>query len=123
MISDASIQIPASVVPLASARDKMGWLLIDTPSSLLFFQAEDGIRDIGVTGVQTCALPIWTVPIGLGGNAGAIVSVGEAVTRAMGGAWRPPSRDGQFVRPRTRTCASRTSRAAKIGRASCRERV
>src|SRR3712207_7742292 len=28
-----------------------------------FFQAEDGIRDIGVTGVQTCALPIsctWT---------------------------------------------------------------
>src|SRR3712207_7358629 len=27
-----------------------------------FFQAEDGIRDIGVTGVQTCALPIfWTV--------------------------------------------------------------
>src|SRR3712207_6895601 len=27
---------------------------------LLFcFQAEDGIRDIGVTGVQTCALPIF----------------------------------------------------------------
>src|SRR3712207_8460768 len=25
---------------------------------LYFFQAEDGIRDIGVTGVQTCALPI-----------------------------------------------------------------
>src|SRR3712207_3882161 len=25
-----------------------------------FFQAEDGIRDIGVTGVQTCALPIST---------------------------------------------------------------
>src|SRR6202162_3011592 len=24
-----------------------------------FFQAEDGIRDIVVTGVQTCALPIW----------------------------------------------------------------
>src|SRR3712207_9467879 len=23
-----------------------------------FFQAEDGIRDIGVTGVQTCALPM-----------------------------------------------------------------
>src|SRR3712207_6993638 len=23
-----------------------------------FFQAEDGIRDMGVTGVQTCALPI-----------------------------------------------------------------
>src|SRR3712207_9457162 len=29
-----------------------------------FFQAEDGIRDIGVTGVQTCALPIYA-PEGL----------------------------------------------------------
>ena len=31
-----------------------------------FFQAEDGIRDIGVTGVQTCALPIyfsWSTPL------------------------------------------------------------
>src|SRR3712207_6463617 len=28
---------------------------------VFFFQAEDGIRDIGVTGVQTCALPILTV--------------------------------------------------------------
>src|SRR3712207_8060280 len=26
-----------------------------------FFQAEDGIRDIGVTGVQTCALPICSL--------------------------------------------------------------
>src|SRR3712207_2196743 len=26
---------------------------------IFFFQAEDGIRDIGVTGVQTCALPIF----------------------------------------------------------------
>src|SRR5215510_4184055 len=25
-----------------------------------FFQAEDGIRDGHVTGVQTCALPIWS---------------------------------------------------------------
>ena len=25
-----------------------------------FFQAEDGIRDHCVTGVQTCALPIWS---------------------------------------------------------------
>src|SRR5256885_9972918 len=30
-----------------------GWLL------LFFFQAEDGIRDYKVTGVQTCALPIY----------------------------------------------------------------
>src|SRR2546427_5190204 len=26
-----------------------------------FFQAEDGIRDLTVTGVQTCALPIYTL--------------------------------------------------------------
>src|SRR6267378_7044882 len=29
---------------------------------LFFFQAEDGIRDLYVTGVQTCALPIWIHP-------------------------------------------------------------
>src|SRR2546422_2030968 len=27
--------------------------------SFFFFQAEDGIRDVAVTGVQTCALPIF----------------------------------------------------------------
>src|SRR5690606_15858489 len=27
--------------------------------AVFFFQAEDGIRDFHVTGVQTCALPIW----------------------------------------------------------------
>src|SRR3712207_2998280 len=32
-----------------------------------FFQAEDGIRDIGVTGVQTCALPISTREDGASG--------------------------------------------------------
>src|SRR3712207_6727177 len=31
-------------------------------SKSFFFQAEDGIRDIGVTGVQTCALPISAPP-------------------------------------------------------------
>src|SRR5437773_4869337 len=31
-----------------------------------FFQAEDGIRDRDVTGVQTCALPIWPVRTGRG---------------------------------------------------------
>src|SRR3990167_1138686 len=29
-----------------------------------FFQAEDGIRDLTVTGVQTCALPILAVTLG-----------------------------------------------------------
>src|SRR5690625_2346051 len=31
-----------------------------------FFQAEDGIRDGHVTGVQTCALPISVAPLGAG---------------------------------------------------------
>src|SRR5690606_39826056 len=30
-------------------------------SSVFFFQAEDGIRDFHVTGVQTCALPIFSL--------------------------------------------------------------
>src|SRR2546430_5872027 len=30
---------------------------------VLFFQAEDGIRSLTVTGVQTCALPIWREPV------------------------------------------------------------
>src|SRR5690606_39858478 len=30
--------------------------------TFFFFQAEDGIRDFHVTGVQTCALPILPVP-------------------------------------------------------------
>src|SRR5207249_7335186 len=30
---------------------------------LFFFQAEDGIRDRNVTGVQTCALPIFEIYI------------------------------------------------------------
>src|SRR3712207_6872186 len=34
-------------------------------AGVFFFQAEDGIRDIGVTGVQTCALPIYTLPTGV----------------------------------------------------------
>src|SRR2546430_9974035 len=33
-----------------------------------FFQAEDGIRDLTVTGVQTCALPIWPLWWCLGGD-------------------------------------------------------
>src|SRR3712207_6847635 len=38
------------------------WLFILSSYSF-FFQAEDGIRDIGVTGVQTCALPISSVDV------------------------------------------------------------
>src|SRR3712207_4434809 len=41
-------------------------LFICADLMFFFFQAEDGIRDIGVTGVQTCALPIsGALPAGL----------------------------------------------------------
>ena len=32
----------------------------------VFFQAEDGRRDVAVTGVQTCALPICDSDVGCG---------------------------------------------------------
>src|SRR2546430_11352518 len=33
--------------------------VVNSHSLFFFFQAEDGIRDLTVTGVQTCALPIY----------------------------------------------------------------
>src|SRR3712207_6957058 len=51
-----------------------------------FFQAEDGIRDIGVTGVQTCALPISGPTGGAGVAAPALIwSLMTAVNRFLGG--------------------------------------
>src|SRR5690349_22683197 len=38
-------------------QDRVGWESVDSVF-FFFFQAEDGIRDLYVTGVQTCALPI-----------------------------------------------------------------
>src|SRR5260370_31253993 len=54
-----------------------------------FFQAEDGIRDSSVTGVQTCALPI-SRSSGKASSAGFEVA-GESVlpTRGLGLARRP----------------------------------
>src|SRR3989449_10959389 len=40
-----------------------------------FFQAEDGIRDVAVTGVQTCALPIYHRRYALGGAANVAANV------------------------------------------------
>src|SRR2546429_9005088 len=49
-----------------------------------FFQAEDGIRDVAVTGVQTCALPICGIGKGLRhGLAGHAAS--ETELRVMSG--------------------------------------
>src|SRR5690606_39305547 len=44
---------------------------------LFFFQAEDGIRDFHVTGVQTCALPIFKPVAETGGR-------GQSVAHGMG---------------------------------------
>src|SRR5206468_8483463 len=71
-----------------------------------FFQAEDGIRDLIVTGVQTCALPIWACgrPPGWR-NAGA--------SPPSPGPWRPrprshPTRRGRRA-PREISCHSERS--------------
>src|SRR5690349_22800003 len=37
-------------------------IFIEARVDFFFFQAEDGIRDLYVTGVQTCALPISLMP-------------------------------------------------------------
>src|SRR3712207_7816855 len=54
-----------------------------------FFQAEDGIRDIGVTGVQTCALPISRVFLFVRAMTFAIVYVLPLPVTPRS-VWRPP---------------------------------
>src|SRR5699024_3327811 len=48
-----------------------------------FFQAEDGIRDRNVTGVQTCALPIYCVELRqhVGGRKARLRVVADALAR------------------------------------------
>src|SRR5205085_1233247 len=49
--------MPIAVRYTQDAFSRSGWLWpVDAKG--FFFQAEDGIRDLTVTGVQTCALPI-----------------------------------------------------------------
>src|SRR2546422_7561992 len=64
--------------------------------SFFFFQAEDGIRDVAVTGVQTCALPISRHQRfgGFGPNAARSIArtvharrARKPATRPTGGAW------------------------------------
>src|SRR5690554_3627160 len=74
-----------------------------------FFQAEDGIRDADVTGVQTCALPIY--------------ENGEEDQRPFSQFQATPSR---LSVPRPRSGPGPPPRPRpwrEIGRASCRERV
>src|SRR5438876_9964588 len=70
--------------------------------SIFFFQAEDGIRDGRVTGVQTCALPISSpgrTPGGAlhdGGRAGVLPGDGRPRWRE-GGRWDPGLEAGDPV--------------------------
>src|SRR5689334_23800204 len=70
--------------------------------SRFFFQAEDGIRGGTVTGVQTCALPIWR----------RVRRDGDGAQRANdsdGG--RCKARDGSIPRPRVRRAHRRGGRS------------
>src|SRR5690349_21967159 len=82
-----------------------------------FFQAEDGIRDLYVTGVQTCALPIWA-----GGRKSGAVPLGASLAAAYDvvvarGPQGGPRASSSAV---ARATASRPSPREEIGRASCR---
>src|SRR5258706_9680340 len=87
---------------------------------VFFFQAEDGIRDWSVTGVQTCALPICWVRDGVEPPPSAYPRIvdGTLVTvaahaKAFPGIPNFRLPDGNLRPPRL----------DQIGRASCRERV
>src|SRR5438270_9150318 len=97
-----------------------------------FFQAEDGIRDLTVTGVQTCALPI--LPASSGHSAfcweNSMVTARPVLDRTPSvPIVNPLSEFGRFVSDRTEWIADRWNKATggqpelEIGRASCRERV
>src|SRR5699024_11354962 len=94
----------------------------------LFFQAGDGIRDRNVTGVQTCALPIFGAgaqEFGAGEGARGVPAgggrhLGEADGRVRAG--RDLVLGGGAERIAGGTGGGSGS-SRKIGRASCRERV
>src|SRR5688572_31992719 len=84
-----------------------------------FFQAEDGIRDLTVTGVQTCALPILVVSED-------VDAVRDAARRQIGFYPRVPFYSSMFVDagfPEAAEGQMSDRMIDEIGRASCRERV
>src|SRR5207247_6325668 len=94
------------------------------------FQAEDGIRDPLVTGVQTCALPIYSGVRGGECRGGYLMGrlLQHAVTwdrRAVSGVgdYRVSYRAAQRGPEDSRTAEHRAAHSRKIGRASCRESV
>src|SRR5699024_11310151 len=90
-----------------------------------FFQAEDGIRDRNVTGVQTCALPISGSPTGTSWPSS--VPEAQPAARATTAAIPAAARTAGRMRVRIMTVllwgsASGMGSGYEIGRASCRER-
>src|SRR5256885_12087015 len=85
-----------------------------------FFQAEDGIRDYKVTGVQTCALPISSARAA--GLDEATLQQAETNVRAAaaGGAAGGPA--GATASEAYNKAFPIATQAYKIGRASCRGR-
>ena len=101
---------------------------------VFFFQAEDGIRDHCVTGVQTCALPILPqrklVNIKSGGPAakstGQYKKRGAAATRNGQYKMQERCRNKNWAEKKRGAAATGNGQYKKrgqIGRASCRERV
>src|ERR1022692_5189639 len=82
-----------------------------------FFQAEDGIRDYKVTGVQTCALPIYYAPKPGAGNCGRIGGIGEIHLADFPAGRRGSNMDyGMASHPPEDSCDGASSRS--IGRAA-----
>src|SRR5437764_11507598 len=84
-----------------------------------FFQAEDGIRDTSVTGVQTCALPISCVTRTLVRHA----PVRALVTDACSTKVRVTQAAAAHFSSENGPLFLGGHPMAEIGRASCRERV
>src|SRR2546430_5115881 len=89
---------------------------------LFFFQAEDGIRDLTVTGVQTCALPIWQRS-GLGAGSGERISAIGLANSGSRREQRAPCGTGRVQLRRAGNSSLPLPAFREIGRASCRERV
>src|SRR5258708_15671161 len=87
-----------------------------------FFQAEDGIRDDLVTGVQTCALPILERHSKWSRHAPATSRLAHRPSPIATSDRKTGFRPGSFAGRRL-AGASNQLRAWQIGRASCRERV
>src|SRR5690606_39831151 len=65
-----------------------------------FFQAEDGIRDFHVTGVQTCALPICSCRLGGKSAFGALLASLESAGEEEAAARSEERRVGKECRSR-----------------------